>query len=316
MCIIVAKPAGIRMPDRLILQNCFTNNPDGAGIMLASRGKVYGFKGFMNFEAFEQKLAKLEKKFGKLRDLNIVMHFRITTHGGSIAANTHPFPVSNSYKAMRQLEWVNDIGMAHNGIITCVSSHIDIKKENVSDTMVFCRRVVYPISRSADILSNKSIQEALRLSADSKLAFLDKNGKLAVLGDFIVDGGVYYSNSTYKEVRVWKSWKDYDWGDYGYYDKGGTWHYKEPKKDDQIFLSWADEKYLMETLAADYGLEILEPDDTIVYDDTFIEKVGKNHFAFDPSDQVIYEWISGDNEWVAFMGPDEYCGILEGSELA
>ena len=47
MCIIVAKNAGIPMPSTEILRNCFDNNPDGAGFMLAAKNSVYGFKGLM-----------------------------------------------------------------------------------------------------------------------------------------------------------------------------------------------------------------------------------------------------------------------------
>lgn len=315
MCIIVAKPAGIRMPDELILKNCFANNPDGAGIMLASRGKVYGYKGFMNFEAFQAKLAKLGKKFGKLRDLNVVMHFRITTHGGSIAANTHPFPVSNSYKTMRQLEWVSNLGMAHNGIITCVSSHIDVKKENVSDTMVFNRRVVYPITRNVDIMSNKAIQETIRLAAGSKLAFLDNQNRMVLLGDFVMDDGVYYSNTTYKEARYSKATRIYNW-DWGWEDSKGMYHLHQDRERENVYLSWDDEKFLMKALAEDYGIEILEPGNTIIYDDTFHETVTTQHYAIDPSDYSIYEWITGENEWELYLEANEYSHIEESDALA
>ena len=148
MCIIVAKPIGIQMPTIHTLEKCFDNNPDGAGIMLASKGKVWGFKGLMAFKDFTDKLRVLENRFGNLDKLAVVMHFRIGTHGSNVPANTHPFPLKGSYEELRALEWVDEHGMAHNGIISALSYHKDIKAENVSDTMVFIKRVIAPIAKT------------------------------------------------------------------------------------------------------------------------------------------------------------------------
>jgi predicted glutamine amidotransferase len=305
MCIIVAKPAGVKMPDMKIIENCFSNNPDGAGIMYNRGGKVYGFKGFMSIEAFKAKLAQLEKKFGKLTKLNIVMHFRITTHGGSIAANTHPFPVVSSYKDMRELEWVSDLGMAHNGIIGCVDRHIDIKKENVSDTMVFIKRIVKPIASMTNIMKSKKLLETIWLASDSKLAFLDGAGNLKVLGDFVFENGVYYSNTTYSHARPkynLDSWSGYGWG------KG--WTISKPSKGsqsrDRVYLSKDDEDYLKITLAQEYGLEILEKDDVIVYEEGYREPVGSMILAQEPGTWSIWEWDNINYDWYELMTSDEY----------
>ena len=46
MCVICYKPKGIAFPEERILQNCFDNNPDGAGFMWPENGKVHIRKGF------------------------------------------------------------------------------------------------------------------------------------------------------------------------------------------------------------------------------------------------------------------------------
>ena len=198
MCVIVAKEAGINMPSEDKLKNCFYHNRDGAGIMLASKGKVFGFKGYMTWESFKAALNKLEKRFGSLRKLPVVMHFRIGTHGENIPENTHPFPLCASYDKMRETHWVSAQGVAHNGIISALSYHPDISAENVSDTMVFVKRVIAPIAKTTVISSRPDILEGLGLMAGSKLAFLDCSGKIVTAGAFVKDEEVLYSNSSYK----------------------------------------------------------------------------------------------------------------------
>lgn len=317
MCIIVAKPAGAKMPDKKIIENCFYNNPDGAGIMLNHNGKVYGFKGFMSLEAFNAKLAQLEKKYGKLTGKNVVMHFRIGTHGANIAANTHPFPVVSSYKSMRELEWVSGLGMAHNGIIDCVSRHIDVKKENVSDTMVFIKRVVNPIASKANLIKSDKLLEAIWLASDSKLAFMDGQGGLKVLGDFVYQDGIYYSNTSYSHIKqqysykYYGGWNDYDWGKT--YAKSAK--SKTHKVEEVIHLSKDDENFLRESLADDYGFEQLWPECEIVYEGGIREKIGNLMLAYDPSSGCIYEWDTESLEWYVFMYESEFDYISIGDDV-
>lgn len=294
MCIIVAKNSGIKMPSKDIISTCFINNPDGAGIMLASKGRVYGFKGLMTFDAFQAKLKQLEKRFGPLKDIPVVMHFRIGTHGANIAANTHPFPVSDSYKRLRKLEWTSELGMAHNGIIQATGHHPDVKKENVSDTMVFIRRIVAPISAKTDIMQNPAILDGLQIAADSKLCFLDAKGNLACLGDFQVSDGVYYSNSTFKEARFRSAWASYlyDWDDYDFQKST-----KKSKTPSYFKISASDERYLMEDIAFDYGLTILG-DDWVIKGDNFIIGSDGLDYAIDESDGMLYYWDNDQYDWL------------------
>ena len=41
MCIIAIKPAGVKLPADTTLENCWYNNPDGAGFMYAAGGTVH-----------------------------------------------------------------------------------------------------------------------------------------------------------------------------------------------------------------------------------------------------------------------------------
>lgn len=253
MCIIVAKNAGIPMPSTEILHNCFDNNPDGAGFMLAAKNNVYGFKGLMTFEEFTDELARAEKRFGKLDKLPVVLHFRITTHGSSVAGNTHPFPLKGGYREMRKTQWCADQGFAHNGIIYQTSHDPDIKKHKVSDTMVFAKKYAAPIAKYASIASDPALLDMLYEVADSRLCFLNKKGKIATRGDFIEQDGVLYSNTSFREKRkAAKNVYCYDFEDY--YDYYKDYISVEKHKNCEIRLSGNELADYRDELAENEGL--------------------------------------------------------------
>lgn len=98
MCIIAAKPAGVKMPSRDTIRTMWAGNPDGAGVMYAQDGKVRIDKGFMKLSDLEAHLDKLERSLD-LTATGVVLHFRITTHGGTCPENCHPFPLTDSSPA-------------------------------------------------------------------------------------------------------------------------------------------------------------------------------------------------------------------------
>src|SRR5690606_4790814 len=129
MCIIAIKPAGIKMPATETIENMWHNNPDGAGIMYAIGGTVHIEKGFMTLKDFKKALKRLEKTVN-VTSTPIVLHFRITTHGGTSPGNCHPFPVTEKLPLLQMTKCKAPLAVAHNGII-------DIKpsQKNISDTI-------------------------------------------------------------------------------------------------------------------------------------------------------------------------------------
>ena len=235
MCIIVAKPAGVSLPDFKIFQNCFDNNPDGAGLMIAHDGKVRGRKGLMSIGEFKNALDHFEKVYEDLKNHTMVFHFRIGTHGTNSPANTHPFPLipgGENYEAFKLLDWEADQGFAHNGIIYSLSSDPDVHKYDVSDTMVFGKKIALFFAECCDIPKSEGAQDILnRINSVSsnKFVFLDGEGNLFTMGTFEYKDGVAYSNSSYNE-RSWKrssntsrsnNYSSYGRG-YYYYDDSGT----------------------------------------------------------------------------------------------
>lgn len=233
MCIIAAKPAGVAMPSRDTIRTMWDGNRDGAGLMYLEGGKVTIEKGFMTYKSFAKKLDQLEKRLDLTRT-PVVMHFRITTHGGTKPENCHPFPITDSIGALKKLTSRTDIGVAHNGII-----HI-IPRSGISDTMEYIASQLAPLKRALPrFYENKNAMLLVKNAIDSKMAFLTKEGKIYTVGDFVTDKGVLYSNRSYiksslryRDLGSWNCYADFedDWGDFqgiGY--------------DDVKCLMWLDE---------------------------------------------------------------------------
>ena len=205
MCIIVSKNIGVEIPSERVLKNCFDYNNDGAGFMYNFNGKVYMEKGYMNFRNFYNRIMELDKEIG-LKDRGLVMHFRISTSGGVSVNNCHPFPISNKEKDLKALNFVTDVGVCHNGII---SGYIPPKGSPYSDTQLFIKNYLYDIKKEhEDFLTNPSLLFAIEKTVGSKLAFLDGEGNITLVGKFIEEeDGCSYSNETYLDLTdLYKSW--------------------------------------------------------------------------------------------------------------
>ena len=211
MCIIAAKAANIPMPSRETIRTMWNGNRDGAGFMYVEKGKVRIEKGFMAYESFEKALDKLEVRLDLTRT-PVVMHFRITTHGGTKPENCHPFPITDSIGALKKLTCSTDLGVAHNGIIPITP------RRGISDTMEYIASQLAPLKRAMPrFYTNKDAMLLVKNAIESRMAFLTGDGKIYTVGDFIKDEGVLYSNSSYKETRLtyrsldnWDCWSDTD----------------------------------------------------------------------------------------------------------
>lgn len=197
MCIIVAKNKGCDLPKKSLLQNCYISNPDGAGIMYTKNNKVVIDKGYMSFSSLWKRLQKLKTEFD-IKNTPVVLHFRIGTSGAFDNSTTHPFELTNQEKKLQKLKNTVNIGIAHNGIITAYED----SKSNLSDTQLFIQNFLYPLYEiNKEFYKNKKIQEIIKTVTNSKFAFLTDNNELILIGDFIKDNGIYYSNHTYQEIR-------------------------------------------------------------------------------------------------------------------
>lgn len=242
MCIIAAKASGVAMPDRKTIRRMWDMNPDGAGIMYVEKGSVRIEKGFMKYKSFAKKLDQLESRLD-LTNTPVVMHFRITTHGGTRPENCHPFPITDSIGALKKTQSSTDLGVAHNGIIPITP------RKDISDTMEYIASQLAPLKRALPrFYENKNAMLLIKNAIGSKMAFLSKEGKIYTVGDFIEDEGILYSNYTYDasygyyrnigKFSMYGGWDEDDWGTPPYDDEPDLTY---------LTLSWLDDSDYVKT---------------------------------------------------------------------
>lgn len=181
MCIIVAKQPGA-IVDLETMKNCWDANPHGAGLCTALDGTVSIIKGLMSWEEFKEIYGDPEF----WRELPLIAHFRIATHGAVDEDNTHPFEVIP-----------RKLAFAHNGVL----SGMQVKhRPELSDTQVFNRYVLKQLPHN--FLRNDAIRALLDQACGSynKLAFLEGDGTITIVNEKAGTrraDGVWFSNHDY-----------------------------------------------------------------------------------------------------------------------
>lgn len=223
MCIGIVKPSKAALPSIDTLENCFDNNPDGAGFMYLDNGLIHIKKGYMTWKRFKKAYSKMN-----FRDEDIIVyHFRIATAGKIDEHTCHPFPVSTSVEKLRATDILTDYAVVHNGII-----HIETPKD-LSDTQVFIKDILAPLQTS--IFHEKHLMSLVQLSTkDSKLALWHIEHSVILTGKWIEDEGIYYSNTSYKE----SIFSQYQWlsDDYSFKHNKKGYDFSQHEDDDEFMF--------------------------------------------------------------------------------
>lgn len=192
MCVIAAKPAGVKMPTAEQMKVMWYNNPDGAGIMYAKDGKVHIDKGYMKLADFLSRVEALGKTVD-LDQIPVVLHFRIASAGGVCPEHCHPFPLTSSEYLIRRLCCDCEVGIAHNGTIHGYGNSF------LSDTMQYIMLQMLPLSKAVPRFyeNQYALEMIVNSTKGSWMVLLTGEGKLITIGDFFIErGGIYYSNKT------------------------------------------------------------------------------------------------------------------------
>ena len=244
MCIICYKPKGVDFPDMDTFKHCFTNNDDGCGFCyplgdttltkdgysITSGNKIAIYKGFMTFDDFKTTFNKVFPE-GTGKDIPVIFHFRIRTHGKSDAGATQPIPVVKNKNMLRSTHCETSVAVVHNGIITDYCDNTS----KLSDSQLFARDFLTVIKLYQDITAHKVELIRKTIGPSNKMVIMNSNGQIAMIGDFIQHKGCYYSNYGYKETlyshyyptychfskqykRKHYTYPDNDLGQYGIYD--------------------------------------------------------------------------------------------------
>lgn len=241
MCILIVKPKGVLAPSDETLLQCFTSNPDGAGISYNTKDKkIVIRKGLMSFDKFIEEVHKIPVNSTAL------IHCRISTAGGACPELTHPYPLSGNFKDLIKTNVTivpkesngRVYSVGHNGIF--YGKNFKLQKEKSNDSQAFIINYLSPLKDVCNVANVNLLDEAFVPTIDkivdgSRVAIIDNDGNFKIYGNsWTYDNGIYYSNGTYKPFKTTTyytsstynnprtGYSNY-WGDCDYddlYDKG------------------------------------------------------------------------------------------------
>ena len=178
MCIAIMKSANKKI-SKSTLRRCYDANPDGAGFMYAEDKQLVVNKGYFTFKEFY-------KEYKPHGDKQVLIHFRIKTHGPIDKDNCHPFLVNSG------------LGFIHNGIINGYGSNIK------SDTIEFNESILQKIVSkhgNNSLFDDPMVELIENVIGYSKLVFLDRHGNYTIMNEKKGNwnDGVWYSNMSWKK---------------------------------------------------------------------------------------------------------------------
>jgi predicted glutamine amidotransferase len=184
MCIIIVNTPKATLAKQT-LRNCWENNGDGAGMLFIDSNGLNTYKELTSFKNFYNEYMRIRKEHTKT---NIVLHFRISTHGKVNETNCHPFMVDEH------------IGFAHNGMIYDMPH-----SQDYSDTWMFNEHIMK--NMKAGFEYNDVVLDMLEsfIGAGNKLAFLNDKNEFFIVNEKQGhwSNGCWFSNSSYKQVNNW-----------------------------------------------------------------------------------------------------------------
>ena len=190
MCIIIACPSGVDIPDDETLAGLWDMNPDGAGFMYSEGGRVEIRKGYMSLGALLSALSEFESRHDA-NGLDVCIHMRIATSGLVDKANCHPFPVDAPEK-WRKRRVTCDCAVMHNGVFGLFDG-----TDDKSDTVQYVENILAPMYSIGGRPGGEFDKVVDSTRGRCRLAIMDGNG-LHLYGKWHEDNGVYYSNDGYR----------------------------------------------------------------------------------------------------------------------
>lgn len=179
MCVIIVKPAGVKMPSKEVLDAAYHANRDGCGFV-----STFHHKKTLSYATFLRELAKVHQSEA------CIIHFRLATHGSVRTANCHPFRRG-------------DVFFAHNGILPIQPMG------DMTDSETAFERYIYPAIAEYgydDEMKDYVISNIIGCSKFAMMRLGDREAKM--YGSFIEQAdGCYYSNLRFKAFTSNRNYK-------------------------------------------------------------------------------------------------------------
>lgn len=183
MCIAIYQPADTEDLSKETLKTCWKNNQDSMGFMYAENGHIETYRTLKRFSKFVKQYRRVREK-----GVDMVLHFRIGTHGDDTIDNCHPFKVN------KHLYFV------HNGIIDATTPG---PKDSRSDTRIFNDRILKKLPNNW-LEKECFVELVAEYIGYSKLVFMDSEGDVSLINPELGEWdkqGIWYSNDSYKPPK-------------------------------------------------------------------------------------------------------------------
>lgn len=182
MCLIMYREKDQEKLSDEFIKDVHTRNNDGWGILYHENPTRVAIKRGMTLEEFNAAYRELEEQ-----NHEMVVHFRMATHGNKTLEMTHPFEIGEN------------IYLMHNGVFK-----LDVPKEvedkGFSDTAYFAEHIIKPMLRDVRSPSKFIRSEAFKVIMDD---FCDKHNSRLVIYD--VKGPVFFSGWFQTSKKMWVS---------------------------------------------------------------------------------------------------------------
>lgn len=185
MCVIIHKPKGVAITAEY-LREAAKCNRDGFGIIYYDEVK----KKVCTWKSAVYNIEEIVKNLVPMKEVEMVLHFRIKTHGSVKDENCHPFQVLSREKSGKDLWFV------HNGMISGYTQQGD-----ETDTMAFNRDYLRKVLRhKPDLILEDAFREGTGkiIGQGSKLCFMTDDGTVVkVNADRGIErDGMWFSNNS------------------------------------------------------------------------------------------------------------------------
>ena len=161
MCVIIYKPAGVKLPDLETLDKAYQRNPHGCGLVSPSAF----YKG-LSYNSFKKHLKECSESEP------LLIHFRFATHGSVRRSNCHPF-----------FDKETNTFFMHNGIIN----------KDQTDSECAFRRILQPYIKQYGLDSEELTGAANHIRGYSKFAFM-QGFDVRLFGEYFLYKDCHYSN--------------------------------------------------------------------------------------------------------------------------
>ena len=190
MCIIIVANKNKKIPSEHI-KLASELNCDGFGISASVNNKLFVYK---SISINPDDIIKLYNSIRQVATGDIVLHFRLATHGDVSDKLCHPFHVNKN------------LVMFHNGVIRDNVSGYNGHDKNESDTTAFVNNVLKNFKKGFQ--NNETIMNMISTSVGeyNRLCFLDSTGKTNYTSS---DKWVEYNGILYSNPDVFYKGEDY-----------------------------------------------------------------------------------------------------------